>query len=89
VFSNLPREEDDTYTTPEIDLNGTLPTDRTTFRYSGSLTTPPCTEGFQWSVLREAIQLSQEQIDAFDDVFDFDNNRPVQPLGTRSITIVK
>lgn len=52
--------------------------------YSGSLTTPPCSEGVQWFVLDAPIQLSKAQIDAFATVTGV-SNRPVQPLGDRVV----
>ena len=61
-----------------------LPTNQTTFRYSGSLTTPPCTEGVNWNVMVTPVQLSADQIAAFTKIFE-GNNRPIQPLNTRSL----
>ncbi|MDF9841584.1 carbonic anhydrase [Paenibacillus sp. PastF-1] len=50
----------------------------------GSLTTPPCTEGVQWTVLENPVTWSGEQIGKFAAIFPHDN-RPVQPLGSREI----
>lgn len=61
-----------------------LPALQTTFRYRGSLTTPPCTEGVSWFVMTDPVQLSAAQIAALTKVFD-GNNRPVQPLNTRPL----
>lgn len=68
----------------EVDLSAVLPLDRSTFRYQGSLTTPPCTEGLQWFVMREPIEMSAAQIAAFTAIFDM-NARPIQPLNDREI----
>ncbi|MCY3971945.1 MAG: carbonic anhydrase family protein [Acidobacteria bacterium] len=65
-----------------VDLPALLPEHRTSWRYSGSLTTPPCTEGVAWIVLTEPLTLSAGQIDAFAAIFP-NNYRPVQPLGER------
>jgi carbonic anhydrase len=54
------------------------------FRYNGSLTTPPCSEGVLWTVLDEPITVSTEQIEAFHAVFEL-NARPVQPLNEREL----
>lgn len=54
------------------------------YHYSGSLTTPPCSEGVQWFVIKTPTRLSREQITAFTDVYDH-NNRPVQPLNERTL----
>lgn len=65
-----------------IDPAALLPRDRTYFRYMGSLTTPPCTEGVLWTVFRDPIPLAPEQIRAFAALFPM-NARPVQKLGRR------
>jgi carbonic anhydrase len=54
------------------------------YHYKGSLTTPPCSEGVQWYIRKTPTQLSKEQIAAFTAVYNH-NNRPVQPLGDRSL----
>jgi carbonic anhydrase len=57
------------------------------YRYEGSLTTPPCTEGVKWIVSAERRPLSAEQMAAFTTRLH-DNNRPVQPRGDREIALV-
>ena len=61
-----------------------LPADQTNFRYSGSLTTPPCTEDVTWLVMVQQPTLTQQQITAFTSIYD-GNNRPVQPLNEREV----
>jgi carbonic anhydrase len=65
-----------------FDPTALLPDDLARFRYTGSLTTPPCSEGVNWNVLAEPVSLSAEQIAAF--VHD-GNARPVQDLNGRTI----
>ncbi|UTR13130.1 carbonic anhydrase [Salipaludibacillus sp. LMS25] len=67
-----------------IDLEALLPSSNEGFHYDGSLTTPPCSEGVKWVVLEEPISVSQEQIDAFAEIFP-NNNRPVQPWNDRDV----
>jgi carbonic anhydrase len=67
-----------------IDLAALLPTVQTTYRYSGSLTTPPCTEGVHWLVMTEPMTVSTTQIETFRAVFEM-NARPVQPLDERTV----
>lgn len=55
------------------------------FLYNGSLTTPPCTEGVQWVVMKQPIIASAEQIQHYHDLLGFDNNRPIQPHNARVI----
>ena len=67
-------------------LEALLPSDRSYFTYEGSLTTPPCTEGVRWIVLREPITLSEAQITAIAEDHGA-TNRPVQPLGDRRLRV--
>ncbi|WP_150275100.1 carbonic anhydrase [Paenibacillus tepidiphilus] len=86
LWAMLPKEESEAAVPVEgvFDLNKLLPSDLHSFRYQGSLTTPPCTEGVQWIVLEQPVQWSEEQIGKFAAIFPHDN-RPVQALGTREI----
>lgn len=56
------------------------------YRYDGSLTTPPCSEGVKWVVLTTPIEMSEAQIAAFKAIIP-DNNRPVQPLNGRELLV--
>ena len=62
-----------------------IPENRSYYRYSGSLTTPPCTEGVRWLVMKNPMTASKEQIKALTDVIQHDNNRPLQALNGRII----
>ncbi|NOR55432.1 MAG: carbonate dehydratase, partial [Sulfurovum sp.] len=55
------------------------------YRFNGSLTTPPCTEGVRWVVLEKTLTISKEQIAAFQAIMHHPNNRPIQPLDARII----
>ncbi len=67
-----------------VDANALLPERRTTWRYRGSLTTPPCSEGVSWLMMTEPVTASRAQIEAFRALFPV-NNRPVQPLNGRRL----
>jgi carbonic anhydrase len=67
-----------------VDVDALLPAARTSYRYDGSLTTPPCSEGVKWVVMTTPIQLSKEQVAAFTTIIR-DNNRPVQALNGRTV----
>jgi carbonic anhydrase len=59
-----------------------LPESRTVVSYSGSLTTPPCTEGVMWNVMRRTRVVTQKQLDVLHTHYP-KNARPVMPRGER------
>jgi len=60
-----------------------LPADRGYWTYTGSLTTPPCTEGVRWIVMEDEVPVSREQIRTFGLLYKI-NSRPLQdPHGRR------
>ena len=85
VFSQLPSTPGPAKAAPgTINIADVLPATRTSFRYGGSLTTPPCSERVAWTLLTTPIELSASQIKAFTSLYN-GNNRPVQPLNNRFI----
>ncbi|NOU40479.1 MAG: carbonic anhydrase family protein [Methylotenera sp.] len=62
-----------------------MPANQDYYRFSGSLTTPPCSEGVRWLLIKTPMTASNEQIEAFKSVLKHHNNRPVQPLNGRVI----
>jgi carbonic anhydrase len=71
----------------ELDPDELKPLDASFFRYEGSLTTPPCSEGVQWIVMAEHPQMSRRQLEALASYLH-DNHRPVQPLGDRRLEFI-
>lgn len=69
---------------PKIALNKLLPDDHAYYRFNGSLTTPPCSEGVTWLVMKNTIQVSSQQLEQFTELYD-GNNRPTQPINARPI----
>jgi len=65
--------------------NTLMPTKQQYYRFSGSLTTPPCSEGVRWVVMKAAMTASREQIDTFERAMHHHNNRPIQPLNGRAV----
>ena len=61
-----------------------LPKNQGYYAYQGSLTTPPCSQGVAWQVLKEPVELSKAQIDSFRKLYKM-NARPVQPLNGRKV----
>ena len=72
------------YENVRVDGSYLLPVDRTTYRYEGSLTKPPCTEGVQWIVFATPIEAAAEQIAAFRAIIG-ENARPTQARGDRGL----
>jgi len=68
----------------EINASDLMPANKGYYKYDGSLTTPPCTEGVQWYVMQDTIELSAKQLTAFQSVFPV-NARPIQDLGDRVV----
>jgi len=62
-----------------------LPADRDYYRFNGSLTTPPCSEGVTWLVMKQPLRVSPGQVDAFAALMGGPTNRPVQPLNSRVV----
>jgi len=85
LWNNLPKaEETETVANLKIDLSDLLPTNRAYYTYQGSLTTPPCSEGVSWYVLREPVSVSTDQIARFAARYSM-NARPLQPRNGRPI----
>ena len=85
IAANMP-ESGQKIEKPEISINAAalLPADARTYRYSGSLTTPPGTEGVKWNLMLEPVTVSSSQLASFRRRYD-GNNRPIQKLNGREI----
>ncbi|KAJ3092641.1 hypothetical protein HK102_004880 [Quaeritorhiza haematococci] len=79
LMPSLPCSKDQTVTLPRLDLRTVLPkiTIPPFWRYEGSLTTPPCTEGVQWTVVDKPLTMSLDQYEKFRKAVGF-NARPTQ-----------
>jgi len=86
LWAHLPGEKEKPMTLADvsIDANALLPASRGYYTFAGSLTTPPCTEGVTWYVLKTPVEISPEQIAAFAKRYPM-NARPVQPLNGRRV----
>ncbi len=84
IWDNLPEQANATSDKPRVLVNGRdlLPDNKDYFRYMGSLTTPPCSEGVSWYVLQHPVQFSAAQIDRIGKLMGY-NARPVQPQNHR------
>jgi carbonic anhydrase len=70
----------------EFDPASLLPTRRSYYGYTGSLTTPPCSEGVRWHILKQPVEISPAQLAAFHKLYRM-NARPVQPLNGRVVVV--
>lgn len=86
VWTYMPLDTNDRVRIPTglIDMNELLPKDQRYYQFMGSLTTPPCTEGVLWMVMKQSTPVSKEQIRLFSQLFPR-NARPVQPLNGRAV----
>lgn len=86
IWHHLPTHANETLAPAgvQIDVAQLLPPHRQFYHYTGSLTTPPCTEDVSWNVIAEPIHISVEHLDAFHALYPV-NARPVQPLNERLI----
>ena len=85
IWERFPRRANWAAALPEaFEVAALLPAPRSAWRYRGSLTTPPCTEGVSWIVMTESVTLSAAQIAAFGAIHPR-NFRPVQPLNRRTL----
>ncbi len=62
-----------------------LPKDKDYYRFNGSLTTPPCSEGVRWLVLKTPVSISKAQVETFLHAMHHPNNRPIQRTNARVI----
>ncbi len=85
VFDHLPAvKEREVPAGTTVNAADLLPSDRSYYTFSGSLTTPPCTEGVRWFVLQTPSTLSKSALEKLATLYP-NNARPVQPLNGRIV----
>ena len=85
IFQQLPAKEGKVPLAENFNAAGLLPSGLGYYAFKGSLTTPPCSEGVSWHVLKQPVEMSNGQIAAFRKIFKM-NARPVQPVNGREVT---
>jgi carbonic anhydrase len=82
LWTNIPSEKEKPQDIPSVSIQvrDLLPNERDYFTYAGSLTTPPCSEGVSWFVLKRYATVSPQQVTAFTKIYPM-NARPIQPHG--------
>ncbi len=86
VWTYMPLDAGDRVRMPNALLNlaELLPTDQRYYQFMGSLTTPPCSEGVLWMVLKAPMTVSKAQLKLFSQLYP-NNARPIQPLNARPV----
>ncbi len=86
VWTYLPLDTSDKVRMPAslVEMTELLPTDQRYYQFMGSLTTPPCSEGVLWLVLKQPMTVSREQLRLFSQLFP-NNARPVQASNNRTV----
>lgn len=86
LWSNLPQEKNKESVVPSVEINPSalLPQSKAYYTFAGSLTTPPCSEGVTWLVMRNATSVAASQVARFAELYPM-NARPVQPLNGRRV----
>jgi carbonic anhydrase len=86
VWTYMPLDTLDRVRMPQelLNMNELLPQDQRYYQFMGSLTTPPCTEGVLWMVLKTPVQISRAQYKLFTQLYP-QNARPVQALNGRPV----
>ncbi|MEW6707220.1 MAG: carbonic anhydrase family protein [Pseudomonadota bacterium] len=85
VWNNLPLEKgEEQAARVSLDPMALLPEDKRYYTFMGSLTTPPCSEGVLWMVMKQPVQLTPAQIELFARLYPM-NARPVQPAAGRMV----
>jgi carbonic anhydrase len=86
VWTYMPLDVNDSVRMPPdlINIHDILPRDQRYYQFMGSLTTPPCTEGVLWMVMKQPVSLSSAQLRVFSQLYA-NNARPVQPVNGRPV----
>jgi carbonic anhydrase len=86
VWANIPKEKEKAVDVPGVSVNAKdlLPANHGYYEFAGSLTTPPCSEGVTWFVLKRPVDLSAGQLGLFARLYPRDA-RPIQPVNGREI----
>lgn len=86
LWANMPQKAGDKHEI-KASVNGIdiMPANKDYYRFNGSLTTPPCSEGVRWFVLKDIVTISANQLKAFESSLHEPNNRPLQPVNSRII----
>ena len=86
IIDNLPRQinKEEVNNSVILNLENLMPTNRNYFHYTGSLTTPPCSENINWNIFKTPVEASAQQLSKLKLIMG-NNSRPVQKLNSRIV----
>jgi carbonic anhydrase len=85
LTQTLPTKDHTQTLAQSFDVASLLPDTTQYYRFNGSLTTPPCSEGVRWFVMKQPKGLSADQLEKMHGMLG-NNNRPVQDINARLVT---
>ena len=89
LWKNVPKQKGKEREVQGVEVNAAdlLPANRAVYyTFTGSLTTPPCSEGVTWFVLKSPTPISKDEVARFAQLYPM-NARPTQPLNGREIRV--
>ncbi|HEY7166458.1 MAG TPA: carbonic anhydrase family protein [Candidatus Binatia bacterium] len=88
LWDHLPKKKETETVVDAVKINAVdlVPKNQAYYTFAGSLTTPPCSEGVTWFVLKDSTSVSREQVARFGKLYPM-NARPVQPLNGREVKV--
>jgi len=86
LWKSVPSEKEKATDVSSVTVNAKdlLPANLGYYTFQGSLTSPPCSEGVTWYVLKSHETLSEDQLANFAKLYPH-NARPIQPTNGRQI----
>ena len=86
IISNDENKPEKVHASGAFNIDKFLPKNKQYYHFEGSLTTPPCTEGVTWIILKEPVEIAKSQLDKFTTLLKtHHNNRPIQPINDREV----
>ena len=89
IWENMPSSKGENIVSGKtVNVKNLLPASKKYYRFMGSLTTPPCSEGVNWHMMRTPMTASKEQIERFKAIYPM-NARPLQDKNNRLVVLGK
>jgi carbonic anhydrase len=86
LWSEMPMHGGERHTlATSLEASELLPNDLDYYRFNGSLTTPPCSEGVWWQVMKNPLSISKAQVEKFSHAVHGHNNRQIQARNARPL----